>query len=151
MYLLLIGQLRSRCDRARNPRRCNRLDGCKWSSRRQICRRTKGSTTQTPQGGCERITSRRECNNKRSCEWNRSRCMFDYGTSGGGDGPTASTGDNKLDNLQPPNYRDKPPTPRGWTTRAREVARDNRHPSHPVHYHVGCNCLIAHTWFCFCI
>ena len=39
--LLHIGQSR-RCRRVRNPRRCNRLDGCKWSSHRQICRRTGG-------------------------------------------------------------------------------------------------------------
>ena len=59
----------------RNPSRCNRLDGCKWSSSRQICRRTGGGTPQTQ--GCESITSRQKCNNKRSCSWNRGRCTRD--------------------------------------------------------------------------
>jgi len=44
---LIIGQSSRRCRRVRNPRRCNRLDGCKWSSRRQICRRTGGGSTGT--------------------------------------------------------------------------------------------------------
>ena len=50
----------------RNSRRCNLLDGCKWSSRRQICRRTGGGTPQTQ--GCESITSRQKCNNKRTAD-----------------------------------------------------------------------------------
>eukprot|EP01083_Nonionella_stella_P065891 173046_1 len=59
VYFLLIavllvsvtGQTASRCRRVRNQSRCNRLDGCKWSSKNQRCRRIGGEGGGPPTSG----------------------------------------------------------------------------------------------------